>query len=208
VQVDEDVVADGDVVLMAEILAKTMSPRPTGDGKVDIALREVAAGDADIYERMFCDPTMMSHLGGPLPRGSIEAKLRHDIDEATSGRAWIYMIQPSCGDPSVVGGNVVLWAQESHGVWISEIGWMVLPEFQGRGIGKAAVRLLLRRARDAGRWGVVHAYPGVANTASNAICRSLGFTLIGRHDAVYAERSLPTNHWHIHPVNLTEPSAD
>jgi len=158
-----------------------------------MVLREVAVSDADVYERMFCDPEMMSGLGGPLPRSGIRAKLRHDIDEAASGRAWIYMIQASCGDPAAV-GNVVLWAHESHGVPISEIGWMVLPEFQGRGIGKAAVRLLLRRARDAGQWGVVHAYPGITNSASNAICRTLGFTLAGRHDAVFAGRSLPTNH--------------
>jgi len=169
----------------------------------NIALREVAVSDADVYERMFCDPTMMSGLGGPLPRSGIRAKLQHDIDEATSGRAWICMIRLSRGDPTAVGGNVVLWAHESHGMSISEIGWMVLPEFQGRGIGKAAVRLLLRRARDAGRWGVVHAYPGITNTASNAICRTLGFTLAGRHDAVFAGRSLPTNHWHINPINLT-----
>jgi RimJ/RimL family protein N-acetyltransferase len=179
-----------------------MSSRGWRDQRVDIALREVAEGDAGIYERMFCDAAMMSDLGGPLPRGGIDAKLQHDIDEAAAGRAWIYMIQPCAGESTLTGGNVVLWAYESHGESISEIGWMVLPEFQGRGIGKAAVRLLLRRAREGRRWGVVHAYPGIANTASNAICRSLGFTLAGRHDAVFAGRSLLTNHWHIDPIDL------
>jgi RimJ/RimL family protein N-acetyltransferase len=31
---------------------------------------------------------------------------------------------------------------------LTEIGWMVLPEFQGRGLGKRAVRMPLEMARD------------------------------------------------------------
>ena len=51
---------------------------------------------------------------------------------------------------------------------------MVLPEFQGRGLGKQAVRMLLELARDDGRWGLVHAFPATTNGPSNGICRSLG----------------------------------
>ena len=43
---------------------------------------------------------------------------------------------------------------------MSEIGWMVLPEFQGRGIAKTAVRMLLELAGEQERWGLVHAFPG------------------------------------------------
>ena len=44
---------------------------------------------------------------------------------------------------------------------------MVLLEFQGRGIGKMAVRALLQLARDVGRWGLVRAFPAT----TNGICR-------------------------------------
>jgi RimJ/RimL family protein N-acetyltransferase len=76
---------------------------------------------------------------------------------------------------------------------------MVLPEFQGRGLAKRAVRALLERARDDGRWGVVHAFPGVTNAASNALCRSVGFSLVGERDVTFADRLLRTNHWQIDP---------
>jgi RimJ/RimL family protein N-acetyltransferase len=75
----------------------------------------------------------------------------------------------------------------------------VLPEFQGRGIGKRAVRALLELARDAGRWGLVHAFPATTNGASNGICRSVGFRFAGEQDATFAGRVIRTSHWVIDP---------
>ncbi len=56
---------------------------------------------------------------------------------------------------------------------------MVLPEFQGRGLGKQGVRMLLEPAREDGRWRLVHAFPATGNTPSNGIRRSLGFRHLG-----------------------------
>lgn len=88
------------------------------------------------------------------------------------------------------------------GEQITEIGWMVLPEFQGRGLAKRAVREVLRLAREDGRWGRVHAFPGVTNGPSNGICRSLGFTFVEQRDVTFADRLLHTNHWVIDLADL------
>ena|SRR5690348_8360316 len=162
-------------------------------------LRNVELGDVEAYVRMRCDPVMMAELGGPLPRDGIEAKVELDARQAAAGTAWITMIVPDAAAPDVVAGTVALWAHEVHGVALSEIGWMVLPEYQGRGLAKAAVRALLHRARDEERWGTVHAFPSVTNAASNGICRSLGFKLLEKRDVNFAERILRTNHWVIDP---------
>ncbi len=61
------------------------------------------------------------------------------------------------------------------------------------------VRMRLADARSAGRWGLVHAFPGVSNAASNGIWRSLGFTLVGEQDVTFADRVLRTKHWQIVP---------
>src|SRR5437773_9702573 len=100
---------------------------------------------------MRCDPVMMAELGGPLPRGSIEAKVERDVREAAAGTEWTKMIVPDPATPDVVAGSVALWSHEQDGAQLSEIGWMVLPEFQGRGLAKAAVLALLERARDEDR---------------------------------------------------------
>jgi RimJ/RimL family protein N-acetyltransferase len=162
-------------------------------------LRDVDLSDVETYVRMRCDPVMMTELGGPLPRNGIEAKVGRDAREAAADTAWIKMIVPDPAVPEAVAGTVVLWTHEDHGAPLSEIGWMVLPEFQGLGLAKAAVRVLLERARDEDRWGTVHAFPGVTNAASNGICRSLRFTLMEARDVTFADRVIRSNHWAIDP---------
>ncbi len=43
--------------------------------------------------------------------------------------------------------------QPEGGEPMSEIGWIVLQEFQGRRLGKRAVRMLLELVRDDDHWG-------------------------------------------------------
>lgn len=164
-------------------------------------LRDVRPGDVGAYIRMRCDPVMMAELGGPLPREGMAAKVGRDVAAAAAGTAWIKMIVPA-GDPAAVAWTVSLWTHEMDGEPISEIGWMVLPEWQGRGVAEHAVRTLLEAAGDDGRWGAVHAFPATTNAPSNGICRSLGFTLVGEKDVVFAGKSLRTNHWTIDPAAI------
>ena len=165
-----------------------------------LRLRDVEVGDVDAYVRMRCDPVMMAELGGPLPREGIEDKVARDVRTAAAGSDWIKMIVPDEAAPEVVAGNVVLWSHDEDGEPVSEIGWMVLPEFQGRGLGKRAVRMLLELARDDGRWGLVHAFPATSNAPSNGICRSLGFRFVGERDVTFAGRVLRSGHWVINPA--------
>lgn len=165
-----------------------------------VRLRDVELGDVDAYVRMRCDPVMMAELGGPLPREGVEDKVARDVRAVAAGSDWIKMIVPDEAAPDVVAGNVVLWSHDEGGEPVSEIGWMVLPEFQGRGLGKRAVRMLLGLARDDGRWGLVHAFPATSNAPSNGICRSLGFRFAGERDVTFAGRVLRSNHWVINPA--------
>ncbi len=162
-------------------------------------LRDVGPGDVAAYVRMRCDPVMMAELGGPQPRDGIEDKVRRDAADAAAGTALIKMIIPDPAEPAVVAGSVALWSHQDAGVELSEIGWMVLPEFQGRGIGQRAVRAMLALVQDENRWGVVHAFPAVTNAPSNALCRAVGFRLAGEVETLFAGRTFQTNHWFIDP---------
>lgn len=164
-----------------------------------VRLRNVELTDVDAYVRMRCDPVMMADLGGPLPREGMEDKVRRDVRKAVEDLDWIKMIIPDPAAPEVVAGTVTLWSHDSEDGPVSEIGWMVLPEHQGRGLAKRAVRTLLEQARDEDRWGLVHAFPATGNGASNGICRSLGFRFIASLDVPFADRVLSANHWVIDP---------
>lgn len=162
-------------------------------------LRDVRAGDVEAYVRMRCDPVMMAELGGPLPRARVEERLRRDLALVAGDSSWIRMIVPDGAQDGEAAGTVTLWSDQEDGESFSEIGWMVLPEYQGRGLAKAAVRRVLDAAAEDGRWGEVHANPGTTNRPSNGICRALGFRLVGERDLDFADRVLRTNHWVVVP---------
>ncbi|MFF0225479.1 GNAT family N-acetyltransferase [Streptomyces sp. NPDC004629] len=169
-------------------------------------LRNVAPDDVDPYVRMRCDPLMMTDLGGPLPRERMPDKVRRDVRDAAAGIAWIKMIVPDPDAPGVVAGSVTIWSHDTDDGPMSEIGWMVLPEFQGRGLGRLAARTLLEQARDEDRWGDVHAFWATSNVASNGICRSLGFRFVAEQDVTFADRVLRSNHWLITPHTDLRPA--
>src|SRR5262249_22661543 len=111
------------------------------------------------------------------------------------------MIVPGEASAAVVAGSVALWSHEQDsGEPVTEIGWMVLPEFQGRGLAKRAVRMLLELARDHGRGGRVHPFPAATNAPPQGNCRSLGFRYAGEQDVTFAGRVLRSNHWVIDPA--------
>jgi RimJ/RimL family protein N-acetyltransferase len=159
-----------------------------------VKLRDVSLDDLALYERMRCDPVMMAELGGPLPIDGVADKLRRDVAAVERDEYWVSIVG---SDEGVAMGSVVLWRHSDHGEMESEIGWMVLPEFQGRGVGKQATAAQLRRARADGRWGDIHAYPGVTNAPSNGICRSLGFTLLGVSEVRFEGRPMRVHRWRL-----------
>jgi RimJ/RimL family protein N-acetyltransferase len=151
--------------------------------------------DLPLYQRMVRDPDMMAELGGPLPQEGLEEKLQGIVDSVWDGSVWYFTIVPNdVGSPA---GTICVWEHDQDGESINEIGWMVAPEFQGHGLASEALRSILARARAQGRWGVIHAYPGLTNAPSNALCRKAGFELLGQSDIEYAGRTLRCNHWRI-----------
>ena len=151
--------------------------------------------DLPLYEALLTDPRTMAELGGPLRRTGLAHKFRSIVDGVRSGENWFQGIVPEGEDHAV--GTVCVWEHGSDGETIAEIGWMVLPEYQGRGLASAAVAAVLRRARAEGRWGVIHAYPGETNGASNAICRKNGFERLELVEYEYQGRPMRGYHWRI-----------
>ena len=134
---------------------------------------------------------MWAELGGVLDQ-DVAARLERDVASVEANRYWVLVIVTADGTAA---GTVSLWDHESDGETIDEIGWMVLPEHQGRGLASAGVAEALRRADDEARWRVLHAFPATTNGPSNALCRKHGFALHGPIDYGYRQRTLRVNHW-------------
>ncbi len=161
-----------------------------------VRLRNLTLDDLALYEAVHCDPAMMEHLGGPLPREGLAEKLVRDVASIESGEARVFVIGPD-GAGGGAAGTIAVWEHDDHGDVIVEIGWMVLPPYQGRGVGTAAVRAALDAVRAEGRWPTVHAFPPVTNPGSNAMCRRFGFSFVEEKEYVFRGRTLRCNHWRL-----------
>jgi RimJ/RimL family protein N-acetyltransferase len=161
-----------------------------------VELRPITMDDLPLYERLLTDERTMSELGGPLPREGLADKLRTIVADVESGKNWFFTIHPD--DVTGPVGSVCVWEHDTDDMGtISEIGWMVLPEFQGRGLATAAVAEVLDLARRTGRWTVIHAYPGETNAPSNAIARKNGFERLELVEFEYAGRPMRGYHWRV-----------
>jgi RimJ/RimL family protein N-acetyltransferase len=81
---------------------------------------------------------------------------------------------------------------------VFEIGWSVLPGFQGRGMAGSGAAQAVAKARGERTRQFVHAFPSVDHAASNAICRKLCFTLVAECDFEYPPGTVVrSNDWRL-----------
>jgi len=135
--------------------------------------------------RLINTPQMRRHVGGPESEEELLARHRRYLAMPETGSGCMYAVL--LGDEMV--GSIAYFRREWQGEQIHETGWNVLPGHQGRGIAGAAGAALIGIVREAARRGEgprsLHAFPSVQNTASNALCRHLGLTLLGACDFEY-----------------------
>lgn len=132
-------------------------------------------------------PEMTEHIGGPETPEQLERRLQRYVAARTdTARMFIAIVKPE----GTAAGSVGFWERDWQGNTVYETGWGVLPEFQGRGIASIATAKTIEIARASRRRDAVHAFPSVDNGPSNAICRKLGFELLGECQFEY-----PKGHW-------------
>lgn len=170
-------------------IVELMSPSPA----LSIRLRPYTDADRWLTEAIETDPAMMADLGGPLPAANIPAIHARRLEGMAADRLWYFTVELEPEGRAV--GTICLWSDAVEGSRRSEAGWAILEAFQGRGLASEALRQMLVRAAGDGRWGDIHAFPGVTNGASNAVCRKAGFRNIGKEVVEYAGRALQCNHW-------------
>jgi RimJ/RimL family protein N-acetyltransferase len=139
---------------------------------MSVRLEPWGTGHLALVERLMGDPAMTEHLGGPESPEKLADRQRR-YEQPGSG---MYRILD--GESGEALGSVGYWEREWRGEQVFEAGWSVLPEFQGRGIATDAMAQAIELARAEGKHRFMHAFPNVANAASNAICRKLGFILV------------------------------
>ncbi|MBO1000482.1 GNAT family N-acetyltransferase [Bacillus sp. SD075] len=137
-------------------------------------------------------PEMMEHLGGPECNEQILK--RHQRYLQIGDKGCMFSIIPFPEEEAA--GSVGYWEKMWNDENVYEIGWSVLPSFQGKGIASHAVKALIGKIKAERKYKYIHAFPSIHNSASNAICRKHGFNLISECEFEYPPGSfMPCNDW-------------
>jgi RimJ/RimL family protein N-acetyltransferase len=139
-----------------------------------VTLKPWGSGDLGLLDRLMGDPRMTEHLGGPETAEKLRKRQARYEDLEGGDRMFKIVDAPSGAGV----GSVGFWTKEWRDEQVYEVGWMVVPEFQGRGIAAAATAQAIELARRDDKHHFMHAFPNVDNAPSNAICRKLGFELL------------------------------
>jgi RimJ/RimL family protein N-acetyltransferase len=120
------------------------------------------------------DMRMTEYVGGPETSDKLLERQRR-FERLQGGDRMFKIVDLASG---VGVGSVGFWTKDWRDEQIYEVGWMVVPEFQGRGLATAATVQAIEAAKSDAKHGFMHAFPNVDNAPSNGICRKLGFTLL------------------------------
>lgn len=177
----------------------------SGNGRTDqnaICIESWEEGDLPLLKKLLGDPAMTEHLGGPESEVQLAERHRRYLQANTRNNRMFKIVFTMTGEAI---GSVGYWERVWHAEQVYETGWSVLPGFQGRGIAGIATAQIIRLMKLDGEHRWVHAFPSVDHPASNAICRKLGFTLIGECEFEYPKgHFMQCNDWRL---NLSEENA-
>ncbi|MEJ2757697.1 MAG: GNAT family N-acetyltransferase [Anaerolineales bacterium] len=155
----------------------------------------ITAQDEDLTVRIECDPEMMRYIGGARPEEDVRATHKRRLKLMEKGEA--HMFKAVAGNSNEVLGMIGIWKIDWKEPYAYEMGWMVLPEHQGKGVATEAALNILSQARSNPNIRTVYAFPAINNAASNAIARKIGMHNQGEFDNEGFAGILRCNDWRI-----------
>ena len=163
---------------------------------VDILIQPWSDVDLELLQKLLGDPEMTAHLGGPESSEQILRRHQRYLHLPEGGTDHMFKIVWVPDGEGV--GSVGYWRKTWRDQEVYEIGWLVLPDYQGHGIATKAAAAVIEFARQEFKYQFLHAFPSVENPASNAICRKLGFTLVEEYQVEYPPgHSMTVNDWRL-----------
>lgn len=161
--------------------------------------------DADLPVLFASNTSQMTEfLGGPESEAQVLHRHERYVRGWDVGMPRMFAIFEDGGDPASYEalGGIGWWHTEWNGRPAYETGWSVLPHAQGRGVAKDALALVVEDVRrhgltlpDSTLVRPLVAFPNAANAASNAVCRSAGFELVGTDTSEFRGMLATWNVW-------------
>ena len=139
-----------------------------------LLLRQINNADVDEVFKLRSNPETMKYIPRPLLTSKEEAlyhiKMIQDKIEANEGINWAVTLKGSSKLIGIVGHYKIKWEH-----FRSEIGYMILPEYNGKGIVSEVVGLLIDYGFNQMNLHSVEAIIDPGNTASARVLEKNGF---------------------------------
>ena len=119
-----------------------------------VKLEPWGSGDQPLLERLMGDTRMTEHLGGPESPDELRAR-QGRYERLQGGNRMFKIVDAASGAGA---GSVGFWTKEWRDGQVYEVGWMVVPEFQGRGVAGAATAQAIKLARRDDKHRFMHAF--------------------------------------------------
>lgn len=144
-----------------------------------VTIRKLTARDLDALAALLADEEVMRYLEPPFS----PAQAAHFLQ--TAGLSNPPLIFAAEADGAFIGYVI----DHDYDETSREIGWVLRREVWGRGYAKALTRLLIERARAAGKTAVLECAP--QQEATKHIARLFGFSPVGTRDGCEVYRLQP-----------------
>ena len=154
-------------------------------------LRPYTEHDRDLTVALESDPEVVGHLGGVRDEPDA-VRVHENRMAAIADGDLFYTIMTDDGTDRL--GIVAIWRSEWASRPIHELGGMLRPQYQARGLAGHVFELIMPRAVEAGI-SELHAFPAITNRPSNAFLRKLRFRWVEDCDLEYEGRPLRCAHW-------------
>jgi RimJ/RimL family protein N-acetyltransferase len=180
----------------------------------------ITSDDLPLYEKLFMNEEYMKYLGGVQTQERTHKMFQSHLNHSNSGKGKILKVIPEDEDFeekfSIVQsmkededyfdyhrgvGTVCVWHGFFQDKVVTELGWGILPRYQGLGLATKALKMFVHLIEETEpQWGDLHAFTGSDNIASNRLCQKVGFQSLGEVTIDFDGHDLPSNHY-IYPIN-------
>src|SRR5690242_1888628 len=108
---------------------------------MDVMLQPYSDADLPLLEKTLGDAGMMEHLGGPETLEQIRQRHQRYLHLPETDHMFTILFEGQAV------GNIGYWKKNWRDHLVYEMGWFVLPEYQGRGIATKAGVATIQHAR-------------------------------------------------------------
>jgi len=141
-----------------------------------LVLRELSAQDALQIHALRSDPKIAA-MTGRVPSTGIEDAMVHiyKVKKLIENNASIYWAISLLEDPTLI-GTICLWNFDIENA-VVEIGYELLPEFQGKGIIRESITAVINYGFEDMEVSTITAFPSANNASSIKVLKMAGFKM-------------------------------